>query len=267
MAVKYDLSELLVIHLRDIDVQEQDAAQQIRGKLGFIVDTANISQLLIDLQDVSFLSSSAIGQLIMLKKKCDLEEIALALCNISAANMTTLRLVRADEVLDIFSDQWTAIASLRKTLLPTAPPAMTPEELKQLHGEAESGDLEAMHELALRLSDGMGLPQDWHKAVEWLNLAARRQHPDSQHELGNFYAFGLGVPQSHVEATRWYEKAANAGHADSQYMLGMYLQYALGEISDLERAKIWYRRAADQGNVKAEKSLAKLIRLTEPEGE
>ncbi|MDG2012125.1 MAG: hypothetical protein P8J33_01375, partial [Pirellulaceae bacterium] len=70
MAVKYDLSELLVIHLRDTDVQEQDAAQQIRGKLGFIVDTANISQLLIDLQDVSFLSSSAIGQLIMLKKKC-----------------------------------------------------------------------------------------------------------------------------------------------------------------------------------------------------
>ncbi|MCP4080312.1 MAG: sel1 repeat family protein, partial [Planctomycetaceae bacterium] len=75
------------------------------------------------------------------------------------------------------------------------------------------------------------------------------------------------VPQSHVEATRWYEKAANAGHADSQYMLGMYFQYALGEISDLERAKIWYGRAADQGNVKAEKSLAKLIRLTEPEGE
>ena len=169
--------------------------------------------------------------------------------------------------LALFSDQWTAIASLRKTLLPTAPPAMTPEELKQLHGEAESGDLEAMHELALRLSDGMGLPQDWHKAVEWLNLAARRHHPDSQHELGNFYAFGLGVPQSHVEATRWYEKAANAGHADSQYMLGMYFQYALGEISDLERAKIWYARAADQGNVKAEKSLAILIRLTEPEGE
>ncbi len=70
-----------------------------------------------------------------------------------------------------------------------------------------------------------------------------------------------------MDAARGYGEAGNAGHADSQYMLGMYFQYALGEISDLERAKIWYARAADQGNIKAEKSLAKLIRLTAPEGE
>lgn len=258
MAGKYDLSELLVIHLRDTDVQEQDAAQQIRGKLGFIVDTASISQLLIDLEDVSFLSSSAIGQLIMLKKKCDLEEIALALCNISPANLKILRLVRADEVLNIFSDQWTAIASLRKTLLPAPPMPMSEDEVTELNEAAKEGDLESMHELAIRLSDGVGMPQDWTKAVDWLRSAARKQHPDSQHELGNCYAFGLGVPQSHVEATRWYEKAANAGHADAQYMLGMYFQYALGEISDLERAKIWYQRATDQGSQKAQRALINL---------
>ena len=263
MAVKHDLSELLVIHLRDVDVQDQDAAEQIRYKLGFIVDTASISQLLIDLENVSFLSSSAIGQLIMLKKKCDLEEIALALCNISSGNMKVLRLVRGDEVLDIFPDQWTAIDSLRKTLLPAPADPLPRDEVEQLNKEAAEGDADAMYELAIRYTDGMGIPQDWELAIHWLRQAARLEHPDAQHELATCYAFGLGVPQSHVEATRWYEQAASLGQADSQYMLGMYFQYALGEISDVHRAEHWYQQAANQGNAKATRALRKLQNVAE----
>jgi anti-anti-sigma factor len=258
MAGKSDLSELLVIHLRDCDVVQQDAAGQIRDRIGFIVDTASISQLLIDLSDVTFLSSSAIGQLIMLKKKCDLEEIALALCNIAPDILRVLRLVRCDEVIDMHANQWEAIESLRKTLLPAPLEPLPEARLTELEMRAGDGNRTAMLELGMRFADGMGLPQDWRRAVHWYRRAASHGEMDAQYELATCLAFGLGVPQSYEAAVPWYEQAAGQGHADAQYMLGMTWQYGLAGISDSVRARHWYQQASLQGNDKATAALQNL---------
>lgn len=256
MSTAANLSELLIIHLRDIDLKEQIPSGQIRNKLMFVVETASISRLLIDVASVSFLSSEGIGHLIMLKKKCDQKEIALALCNISPAIMKVLKLTRCDELFDLFDDQESAIASLRKTLLPAPAKPLSNEAIEILNSRAQQeGNIDAMYELAHRKSDGVGVPEDPVGAVHWYQQAAQQHHPKAQFELATCYAYGLGVERDYTEAMSWYEKAAILGHADAQYMLGLSFQFALNDVSDLTAAKKWYSLAAAQNNEKAKLAL------------
>ncbi len=249
---------LLIIRLSDKDVEEQDAAAQIRNKLSYVVESANISQLLINLENVGFLKSEAIGQLFMLKKKCDQNQISLGVCSISPQNMKVLKLVRCDTIIDLFEDQQTAIDALAKTLPPAPSPAMEADAVQQLTDKASAGNADAIFELAQRKADGKGIPQDVDGAILWYQKAAEQDHREAQYELATCYAFGLGVPQDYGKAIPWYEKAAVSGHANSQYMFAMSYQYALNDVSDVAKAKIWYERAAEQGHEKAKLALREL---------
>jgi len=257
-STKNDLHGMLIIRLSDTDSADQNIESQIRHKLGFVVDTANITGLLIDLEGVSFLPSVAIGQLIMLKRKCDQKQIALGLCCISEQNMKALRLVRFEEIMDVFNDQASAVESLRETQ-PVAPrELLSEEEVAKLVSLSESGDVDARFDLAQRKANGDGLKQDPVDAMQWYLLAAQQDHRDAQYELATCYAFGLGVEQDYALAVPWYEKSAEQGHANAQYMLGMSYQYSLNDVKDPRLAREWYEHAAAQGHEKARLALAEM---------
>ena len=257
-SAKDDLFGMLIIRLSDTDSEGQNIETQLRRKVTFVVDTAEISKLLIDLGGVKFLPSAAIGQLIMLKKKCDKRQIALGLCSISENNMISLRLVRFDTLMDIYDDQATAIEALRNKET-TPPQKPLPEaELTSLVGRAESGDVDAQFELAERKSNGNGVEPDPTAAMQWYTRAAEQNHRDAQYEVATCYAFGLGVDQDYGLAVPWYQKAAEQGHANAQYMLGMSFQYSLNDVQDPGQARQWYERAASQGHEKAKSALAEM---------
>jgi TPR repeat protein len=61
---------------------------------------------------------------------------------------------------------------------------------------------------------GKGVPQNFVKAREYYEKAARQGHKDAQYNLGEMlYDNGKGVPQDFVKAREYYEKAARQGHA------------------------------------------------------
>jgi anti-anti-sigma factor len=258
MVTKNDLSGLLIVRLSDVDFQGQDIQTQIKNKLAFIVETGSATQLLINLENVSFLGSAAIGQLIMLKKKCDQKQIALALCNISWKNKKVLQMVRFDEVVDIFDQPDSAIESLQKTLVPEPHEPLSKDEYAELSKSAHAGDVDAAFELAQRKSDGRGIRQDPTDAMYWYLTAAKQGHREAQFELATCYAFGLGVPQDYTLAMPWYDKAADQDHAESQYMLGMSFQFALNDTKDISIARSWYEKAAAHGHEKAKLALKDL---------
>jgi anti-anti-sigma factor len=253
-----DLFGMLIIRLSDTDSEGQDIESQLRHKVRFVVDSAHISELLINLEGVAFLPSAALGQLIMLKKKCDSKQIKLGLCCISESNMMALRLVRFDTILDIYDDQASAVEALR-TKVPDAPQQPMPAaELANLISRAESDDIDAQFELAQRMSNGHGVEPDPAQAMQWYFRAAEHNHRDAQYEMATCYAFGLGVDQDYGLAIPWYEKAAQQGHANAQYMLGMSFQYSLNDVKDPGQARQWYERAASQGHEKAKSALAEM---------
>ena len=92
-----------------------------------------------------------------------------------------------------------------------------------------------------------------------LRNAAANGDALAQFEVATRIAEGSGVPQDHKLAFAWYERAAMRGLAQAQFRLAAYYERGVAVAVDAERAKIWYRRAAEQGHVRAMHNLAMLV--------
>ena len=64
-------------------------------------------------------------------------------------------------------------------------------------------------------SEGQGVDQNYERAVEYYEAAARQGHADAQFNLGLLQARGQGVKQSYETAREWWMKAAEQGVASA----------------------------------------------------
>ncbi|PTW62108.1 localization factor PodJL [Breoghania corrubedonensis] len=92
-----------------------------------------------------------------------------------------------------------------------------------------------------------------------LRMAANNGNPRAQFEIALRYTEGKGVPADLVKAAEWYKRAAEGGLAPAQYRLGSFYEKGRGVQKNLAEARKWYQRAADQGNVKAMHNMAVLL--------
>jgi localization factor PodJL len=115
----------------------------------------------------------------------------------------------------------------------------------------ESGDRAAPSNSALDLPPASVGPLS-------LRLAAANGDASAEFEVAARLAEGKGTPQNFADALRWYQRSAAKGFAQAQYRLGTLYERGLGVTQDLGRARVWYSRAAEQGNVKSMHNLAVL---------
>jgi len=108
-----------------------------------------------------------------------------------------------------------------------------------LRKAAEQGHIDAQFELGVLFARGDGVPQSYHRAADWLRLAAGLgRHREAQFRLGDMYFHGRGVPQDYGAALGWFLKAAERGHPVAQYVIGV--MYAEGwgvEVDNIEAYK------------------------------
>jgi localization factor PodJL len=138
---------------------------------------------------------------------------------------------------------------------PSAPPAARTNEADKLpatitgglRAAATKGDPAAEFEVAVRLAEGRGMPQNLAAAADWFERAAQRGLVPAQFRLGGLYEKGMGVKKDLETARRLYLAAANAGHAKAMHNLAvLYAEGADGK-PDYQSAAYWFRRAADHG--------------------
>ena len=155
-------------------------------------------------------------------------------------------------------------ASAPPTSAPTStPPARTNESDKLpaaitggLRAAAIKGDPAAEFEVAVRLAEGRGMPQNFTTAAEWFERAAQRGLVPAQFRLGGLYEKGMGVKKDLEAARRLYLAAANAGHAKAMHNLAvLYAEGADGK-PDYQSAAYWFRRGADYGVTDSQYNLA-----------
>ena len=130
--------------------------------------------------------------------------------------------------------------------------------------EAEKGNVKAQFNLGLMYDSGMGVSQDYKKALNWYRKAADQGHTKSQYNLGALYDNGISVSQDYKEAVDWYLKAAKQGHAKSQNNLANMLYDGRGVMQSYEVAYAWYVLAAANGNANAKHNLEALESLLTP---
>jgi localization factor PodJL len=144
--------------------------------------------------------------------------------------------------------------------LPNAPPTSPPPAARAneadklpaavtggLRAAATKGDPAAEFEVAVRLAEGRGMPQNFTAAAEWFERAAQRGLVPAQFRLGGLYEKGMGVKKDLDAARRLYLAAANAGHAKAMHNLAVLYAEGGDGKPDYQSAAHWFRRAADHG--------------------
>ena len=123
--------------------------------------------------------------------------------------------------------------------------------IDELFQWAIDGDKDAQYELGNFCYKGIGVSQNYIRAVEWYLESAEQRHKDAQYKLGICYAQGKGIQQNYIEAQKWFRKAAEQGQKDAQYELGICYTYGYGIAKNYDYAAEWFHKAAEQGVINA----------------
>ena len=97
----------------------------------------------------------------------------------------------------------------------------------------------------------MGVPQNYKKAKEWFEKAAKQGHVGAQADLGTLYLQGAGAPQSAQMAVFWFSQAAEHGDVLAFAKLGWMYAEGRGVRQDFIQAHMWYNLSAAQGEPRA----------------
>lgn len=155
-------------------------------------------------------------------------------------------------------------AAVKRVEVSLSAPSVSRDVLRQAERElakrkrrAESGDVEAMHQLGRMY---LGVAKDDTEALKWFRKAAAQGWAPSMNNLGVMYALGAGVPKDDVEAVSWYRKAAEKDFPMAMYSLGAMFDRDEGVAKDDAEAVNWYRKGAEKENFRAMNNLAFMLR-------
>ena len=134
--------------------------------------------------------------------------------------------------------------------------------LQMLVAAAESGDAEAMTDLALVYARGEELQRiDLRAAIGWYRKAAASGSCRAMGNLAYFYLNGISVRQDPARAVALYEEAIKGPSPDlGQYLYDLANCYELGvgAAPDKTRAMDLYLRSAQLGSRLAQQALARM---------
>ncbi len=144
---------------------------------------------------------------------------------------------------------------LLAALLIAAPVLAADVDIDALRKKAEQGDALAQLNLGAAYDNGMGVPRDVDKAIEWYKKSADQGLAEAQFNLAHIL---VAEDISAVGAAEYMLKAAEQGLPDAQFLMGVTYAEGLGVEPDEEKAKIWLNRAIAQGQKDAAKFLKKM---------
>lgn len=129
------------------------------------------------------------------------------------------------------------------------------KQLAELRAE-KNKDTRAMTLLGELYSEGIGVPADPKKSLQWYRLAANAGDVHATFALGMMHLQGAGVPRSKEEAAKYFRAAADKGHPHAAYNLA--LLYLEGQVfpQNFEEAAKFMRVAAERGIPDAQHALA-----------
>jgi|TARA_B100000809_G_C15124838_1_gene525768 anti-sigma B factor antagonist len=106
--------DVLVVYFTESRILDEATIQTLGADLEQMANRAEEGKLLLNFENVRFMSSAMLGKLVSLNKKCKTEEIDLKLCSISKDIMEVFKLMRLNKLLDLRSDEDKALSAFAK---------------------------------------------------------------------------------------------------------------------------------------------------------
>lgn len=105
--------DILVVYFQDVSIIDEARIAGLGEELLELVKSEN-EKIIVNFENVSFMSSAMIGKLIHFSTRCKEEKLELRLCNINDNVMTVFTLMNLEKVFKIDKDESDAVASLKK---------------------------------------------------------------------------------------------------------------------------------------------------------
>lgn len=128
-----------------------------------------------------------------------------------------------------------------------------------LRRAAMAGDANAVHELAVRAADGIGMARDQKLALRLFERAAAAGSAPAQFRLANIHEKGIGTARDAKLAVTWYKRAAEKGNAKAMHNLAVLLAEGADGRPDYAAAAELFRKAAELGVRDSQFNLAILL--------
>ena len=103
-----------VVHFTDTKIIDQRNINLIAAELMELVEKGGAKKMLLNLENVQYLSSAVLGKLISLHKALRLSGGSLKLCSIAKPIYEVFEITRLDKVFDIYETEPEAIAAFRQ---------------------------------------------------------------------------------------------------------------------------------------------------------
>lgn len=114
-----------------------------------------------------------------------------------------------------------------------------PIDIPAIRAMAERGDADAMYDLGVAYSRGLGVEQDFSQSLKWHRRAAEKGVLLAMRSVAMRYEKGEGTPTSNLEAGKWYRKAALQGNPVSMHNLDVMYLDGRGAERDPAMAYAW----------------------------
>lgn len=103
--------DVTVVYFTERKILDELNIKEIGEELFDLVETHNKKKLLVNFENVEYLSSAALGKLITLNKRVRAADGQLRLCRISPTIFEVFRITKLDKLFNIFDTEDSALAS------------------------------------------------------------------------------------------------------------------------------------------------------------
>jgi anti-sigma B factor antagonist len=105
---------VLVVYINEPKLLDERIITSVGGELNAMMDRAENGMLLVNFQQVKFMSSAMLGRLVTLHKGCQKNKINLKLCNVRKDIREIFSVTRLDKLLKMYSDETDAMTAFEK---------------------------------------------------------------------------------------------------------------------------------------------------------
>ena len=109
----YSKDEILTICFTDSRILDETKLEQLGNDLIALLSKTSEERVILDFRSVQFMSSSMLGKLVLVEKKCKEYKVKLKLCSISPDIRQVFKITRLDKLFDIEADE----AAARKAFM------------------------------------------------------------------------------------------------------------------------------------------------------
>ena len=102
-----------IVHFTDAKVIDQRNINLIGSELSQMVEKGGVTRMIVNMDNVVYLSSAVLGKLISLHKALRTNKGALKLCSISPPIYDVFEITRLDKVFDIYRTEGEALDAFR----------------------------------------------------------------------------------------------------------------------------------------------------------